>query len=240
MKRLKTPLALGLAAALFLGACSAQSAPMTTDTAATSTTLADATSVNSNGAISVEAQALQTNLDAIPLTTLTQEEIDGLLWMREEEKLARDVYLALYDLWGLRPFSNIASSEQTHMDAVLQLLDRYGIDDPAAATAPGEFTNPDLQNVYNDLIAQGSQSLQAALTVGATIEDLDIADLQARDTETPDIALVYANLEMGSRNHMRAFVRNLEQRGLTYTPVYISPADFDAIVTTPTEQGVGS
>jgi len=100
--------------------------------------------------------------------------------------------------------------------------------------------NPDLQLLYDDLIAQGNQSLEAALTVGATIEDLDIADLQQRATDTPDIALVYANLEKGSRNHMRAFVRNLDQRGVAYSPVYISQADFDAIVSSSMQQGAGS
>jgi hypothetical protein len=241
MSRWKTPLVLSLAAALFLGACTAQPVSTTATPETPSTAMVrDATSVDEDEATPVETQILRANLATIPESTLTQEEIDGLVWMREEEKLARDVYLAMYDLWGLRVFSNIASSEQTHMDAVLQLLDRYDIVDPAANTSPGEFMNPDLQLLYDDLIAQGNQSLEAALTVGATIEDLDIADLQQRATDTPDIALVYANLEKGSRNHMRAFVRNLDQRGVAYSPVYISQADFDAIVSSSMQQGAGS
>ncbi len=62
---------------------------------------------------------------------LTAAEEEGLLFMREEEKLARDVYLVLFDKWGLRVFENIAESEQRHMDAVLYLLGKYGLDDPA-------------------------------------------------------------------------------------------------------------
>jgi hypothetical protein len=231
MKTWKTPLALGLAATLLLGACSSRSEPTTTPVVADP-------SLSTSGPASDDG--LPANVDATLVTALTQDEIDGLVWMREEEKLARDVYLAMYDLWGRPVFSNIASSEQTHMDAVLQLLDRHGIEDPAADTLEGGFTNPDLQNVYDELVAQGSRSLEAALTVGATIEDLDIADLRERATETPDIALVYANLEKGSRNHMRAFVQNLDLRGLTYSPVSISQTDYDAIVSSSTEQGSGS
>ncbi len=61
---------------------------------------------------------------------LSQEEIDDLVYLREEEKLARDVYLHLYNTWGQWIFENIAASEQQHMDAVKTLLDRYGIHDP--------------------------------------------------------------------------------------------------------------
>lgn len=235
MKRSRTALALSLAVAILIGACTAQSIPTTA-----TTVTGNEASVDSRAEASGDGQTLLPTPAAMPVSSLTQEEEDGLVWMREEEKLARDVYLVMYDLWGLRVFSNIAASEQTHIDAVLQLLDRHGIEDPAGANAPGAFTNPELQKLYDDLIALGSQSLEAALTVGATIEDLDIVDLQERSTETPDIALVYANLEKGSRNHMRAFVRNLDQRAMTYTPVTISQAEYEAIVSTPMEQGVGS
>jgi hypothetical protein len=89
---------------------------------------------------------LMTVLAALPglasAATLTKPEIDALLLMREEEKMARDVYLQLNDLWGLPIFQNIESSEQTHMDAVKTLLDRYGLQDPAAGRGEGEFSIP--------------------------------------------------------------------------------------------------
>jgi len=52
---------------------------------------------------------------------LTEVEIEGLLFMREEEKLAGDVYRYFYDLWGNNIFQNIARSEDTHTNAVLDL-----------------------------------------------------------------------------------------------------------------------
>ncbi|MGB8860071.1 MAG: DUF2202 domain-containing protein [Ilumatobacteraceae bacterium] len=193
--------------------------------------------VGSDGASNVDEGTLRTTLDALPLADLTDAEVAGLTQMREEEKLAHDVYSSLGDQWGVQVFTNIASSEQTHADAVKALLDRYELADPADGLAAGEFKNQDLQGLYSALVEQGSASLVAALTVGATIEDLDIADLRGFATQTPDLALVYSNLERGSRNHLRAFTRQLTKSGATYTPAHISQADYDAIVAGAIERG---
>ncbi len=120
---------------------------------------------------------------ALPVTTLTAEEIDGLRWMREEEKLAHDVYVALGETWGIRVFENIAAAETTHGEAIKTLLDRHGIADPAAGQPVGAFTDPELQALYGDLVARGRTSLVDALTVGALIEELDISDLRDRATD---------------------------------------------------------
>jgi hypothetical protein len=167
-------------------------------------------------------------------SNLTAEEKEDLLHMREEEKLARDVYLTLYDKWGQNVFKNIASAEQTHMDAIGTLLEKYGLQDPVAQTRDqvGVFVKPEIQKLYNDLVAQGSKSLESALTVGATIEDLDIKDLNdalAR-TNKADIKEVYENLKHGSENHMRAFVSNLSRQGSSYTPQYITPEEYNDII----------
>lgn len=144
-------------------------------------------------------------LAAIPATDLSAEESAALLYMREEEKLARDVYNQLYTLWGQPVFQNIAASEQTHTDEIKLLLDRYGLADPALD--PGQFTDANLQALYDQLIAQGSVSLTDALNVGALVEQTDIADLQARlaQTDNADIQLVYNNLMNASYNHLAAF-----------------------------------
>ena len=143
---------------------------------------------------------------------LTPIEVDDLLFMREEEKLARDVYVYLGGLHDLPIFTNIASSEQRHMDAVLTLLVRYGLEDPAAGNEPGEFTDPGLQALYDQLIVQGSGSLDAALRVGVLIEETDIADLEdcLLDVIHNDIQRVYENLLRGSQNHLAAFQSHLD------------------------------
>jgi hypothetical protein len=148
--------------------------------------------------------------------------------------------VTLFDQWHLTVFDNISRAESTHTEAVRALLDRYGIDDPAAGAAVGEFTDPTIEQLYGDLIAQGSESLVLALEVGAFIEEMDILDLQARATDVAEIDAVYDNLERGSRNHLRAFVKNLERRGVTYTPSLMSIDRFEQIISTPTERGQGN
>ena len=144
---------------------------------------------------------------------LTQAEIDGLLYMREEEKLARDSYWTLYDQWHLSIFSKIANSEVMHMSKIKGLLDQYGLPDPAAGKAVGEFSNPILQQLYDDLMVQGRQSSTEALKVGVVIEEVDIRDLQSylAQTNKPDIINVYSSLLNGSYCHLRAFNSQLRQ-----------------------------
>jgi len=156
----------------------------------------------------------------VQAASLTTTEKDWLTFMREEEKLARDVYLFLYDEWGSRIFANIAASEQTHMDALKTLLDRYGIADPAAGKAPGEFDNPYFETLYNELTEQRSASLVEALKAGVLIEETDINDLNAATAATTrkDIKRVYGNLLKGSLNHLDAFLNNLAKLGVTYEP----------------------
>jgi hypothetical protein len=164
------------------------------------------------------------------------------MWIREEEQLAHDVYVVLGDLWNLRIFDNISRAETTHVEAVSGLLDLYGLEDPAAGNDAGTFTDPALQRLYDQLVEDGSRSVEAALEVGAFIEELDIVDLAARSasTDTAAISAVYADLERGSRNHLRAFFSQLDSRGVTYEPTQLDPVTFDAVVSSDTERGSGS
>jgi len=169
--------------------------------------------------------------------SLTQNEIDDLQVLREEEKLARDVYLFSYDKYGEDIFNNIASSEQKHMNKILTLLNKYNLDDPALANR-GEFTNQTLQGLYDDLTAQSDISLIEALKVGATIEDLDINDIDdfISRTDNSDILAAYNKLNCGSRNHMRSYYGRLISNGVIYTAQFITANELETIVTTSNEQ----
>ncbi|ABR56472.1 conserved hypothetical protein [Methanococcus aeolicus Nankai-3] len=195
--------------------------------------------VNNNGDVNVSLMC--ENIDALPQQSISEEEKEGLIEMREEEKLARDVYLTLYDKWKLQIFKNIANSEQTHTDSVKYLLEKYNIPDPVESEEVGKFSNPKFEELYNNLVEKGSQSAVDALIVGATIEDLDIADLEnwISKTDNEDIKLVYENLMKGSRNHMRAFVRMLDSYGANYTPQYISSEEYEQILSSSMERGGG-
>jgi hypothetical protein len=134
----------------------------------------------------------------------------NLAYIIEEEKLAYDVYTVLGDLWGSRTMSNITNSETSHQSQVATLLVSYGIADPRSSEI-GVFTNPDLQALYNTLIAQGSVSEQAAMEVGVFIEETDIADLDAMmaTISEQDVLTVLESLRSGSVNHLAAFERQL-------------------------------
>jgi hypothetical protein len=172
------------------------------------------------------------NIETIAKGDLNDNEKAGIIKMREEEKLARDVYATLGAKWGQNVFLNITSSEQTHMDEVKQLIDRYALTDPITDGTTGVFASPELQNLYNDLVSKGNVSLVEALKVSATVEDLDINDLQdlIATTDNADIKYVYENLKEGSQRHLQSFVKNLEKNGTTYTPQHISQTDYDAII----------
>jgi hypothetical protein len=188
------------------------------------------TFVDENGTVRVDGASM---IADIPLSELSAEETASLLFIREEEKLARDVYYALDEIWGdeVAQFRNIVKAEQSHTDSVKALIERYGLEDPVSEDEDanlGIFQNEELQNIYTDLVEQGSKSIQDALTVGATIEDLDIYDIEremeAIDNE--DILLVYENLVFGSENHLRAFLKSLD----SYAPQYISEERYAEIV----------
>lgn len=174
-----------------------------------------------------------TALSLYPVEELNSAELDALTYMAEEEKLARDVYLELGDIWNLRVFDNIAHAEQQHIDSVTVLFERYDIAAPSTLGTPGVFEDQNLQALYDSLVAAGSESMTAALTVGATIEDVDIADLEERlvDIDNQDITVIFNSLIAGSENHMRAFVRQLDRIGTGYEPQYLNETRYQQILT---------
>ncbi len=180
-------------------------------------------------------------INSTPRQALDPTEAAGLAYMREEEKLAHDVYLTLQSKWGMRIFGNISQSEDRHFGAIKLLLDRYGLPDPAANHAAGDFQNEGLQELYIDLVKQGESSIKSAMRVGATIEDLYIRYLEkaAAATDNSDLKLVYQNLKQASENHMRAFVRQLTAEGESYTPQFITPVAFSEVVANSQRSGMG-
>ena len=228
VKILPAAAAAALAVALLAGGCS---------NGDTADVLADPEATELDSSVEPVATATLVVAEPVAMSALSQADADGLAFVREEEKLAGDVYSAMYEIWGLPIFSNIADAEANHTSAVLDLLDSYQLPDPALGLAPGEFANPELQALYNELVETGSRSVTDALQVGALIEELDITDLRLRESEQADIDAVYSNLERGSSNHLRAFNRQLERRGITYGPIDLDQDSFDLITSTPTQRG---
>ena len=228
VKTLPAAASVALAAALLAGGCSNEG---------TADVLADPVATELVSSTERQPTAPLVVAEPVAVSALSQVDADGLAFIREEEKLAGDVYRAMYEIWGLPIFANIADAETSHTDAVLELLNSYQLPDPAQGLAAGEFANPELQVLYDELVETGSQSVTDALQVGALIEELDITDLRLRETDQPDIDAVYANLERGSSNHLRAFNRQLENRDITYSPVSLDQDSFDLITSTSTPRG---
>ncbi|MBL0177093.1 MAG: DUF2202 domain-containing protein [Ignavibacteria bacterium] len=146
-----------------------------------------------------QLEMLTTSINAIAPSSINDTVIAGLRHMREEEKLARDVYQYFFEKYGTNIFGNIARSEATHMAAVKVLLDRYGVTDPVTSDVRGAFVDPKMTALYTQLTGAGAKSLLDAFIVGATIEDSDIKDLMdlSAGIAAQDILLVYGNLHEG-------------------------------------------
>jgi hypothetical protein len=164
--------------------------------------------------------------------SITPEEEQALIYMREEEKLAHDVYTFMLDKYDYKIFRNISKAETRHGDFIKELLDRYSVADPSSGKSAGEFTNTGLADMYSRLIEKGCISVNEALKCGAEIEELDIADLDTRIdiAASPDIKNTFQNLRDGSERHLQAFIRNLKAAGVTYSPVHLSQSRFDNIL----------
>ena len=195
---------------------------------------------NNSSSMEINQVAGNTNISAMPIafqanSGLTQIEYEHLVYMREEEKLARDVYRYLYNKWKLSIFNSISQSEQRHTDSLAQMLAFYNIADPALNLNPGEFKDPRLSQLYQDLISKGGVNTLEALKVGTLIEELDIKDLDTaiNQTQKNNLRQVYNNIRRGSYHHLRAFVHALELSGQTFEPSILDKARVSNIVNSP-------
>ena len=150
-----------------------------------------------------------------------------MLFIWQEEKLARDVYLRMFEIWQDPIFSTIAASEQKHMDAVWQLITEKYVGEsewlPLAVLPVGVYTETvhhDLNELYAQLTEKGAGTLWDALDVGRQIEELDIEDLKLAiqlteglfpNGEHADITTVYGNIMTGSTHHLAAFLARMAE-----------------------------
>jgi hypothetical protein len=138
---------------------------------------------------------------------LTVTEKNNILYLYEEEKLAHDIYVAMYYRYGAYIFNNISESEQRHMDSVAKLISKYELEEGVLNNDPGIFLNDNIKVLYGDLLEEGEKDLTSALGVGVKIEVMDIGDIEdmQKETDKADIERVLSNLLDGSYNHLDAF-----------------------------------
>ncbi len=164
-------------------------------------------------------------------STLSSSDKEGLLFIWEEEKAARDLYTSLYEKDKLSIFRDLARSEQSHMDQARAIIDKYALTIPGK-DEQGVFQNQTLQKLHDELLAKGLSSDQDALKVAATFEEISIMDLEKElaVTEEADVKAMYQGLLAGSRKHLRSYVSDLMDQGIQYEPRYLEKDEFDKIV----------
>jgi hypothetical protein len=172
----------------------------------------------------------QTMASGAAVATLSSREKDGLIFIWEEEKAARDLYASLYEKNNLSIFLDLVRSEQSHMDQAKAVIEKYGLSLPE--DKPGIFQNQTLQEIHDELLAEGLQSDQDALKVAAAFEEISIIDLEEElaATQAEDIRIVYQGLLAGSRKHLRSYVSDLKDQGIIYDPHYLDRGEFEEIV----------
>jgi len=162
--------------------------------------------------------------------TLSLREKEGLIFIWEEEKAARDIYSSLHKKNNLTIFLDLTRSEESHMAQARTVIDKYSLALPA--DVPGVFENQTLQEIHDRLIATGLQSDEEALKVAAEFEEISIMDLEAElaVSENEDIRTVYQGLLAGSRKHLRSYVADLKEKGIDYQPLHLEQSKFEETV----------
>ena len=198
----------------------------------------DSSSLEKSAAVALGYGDCTDSVFTTTIDDLSEADIEGLLFMREEEKLAHDVYVYFFNKYELTIFSRISESEAKHAESVLNLINHFGLVDPSSEDA-GVFNNTELQALYDQLIEQGNASVEDALAVGALIEETDILDLenQLNTTENPDLIRVYTHLLNGSYHHLKGFSKTLLSYDVTYEPQLLSQEAYEAILATTNGNG---
>ena len=179
-------------------------------------------------------------IDALPYEPPTGAQRAALRFVAEQERLAMDLFLDLYNEWGDPVLLDLHTAEQTHRDAVVWLLGKYGLPDPAGGLPSGVYDDPELQALSDDLFFIGTERFTGALTAGAILAEASIDELEYQldvEVDTWDVEFLYDTLLLAERNHLRLFVWRLERYGIVYEPAYLSDAAFERIVNTPLERG---
>ena len=145
-----------------------------------------------------------------PETTniLTDGQKEMLFFIYQVEKVARDVYMTLSEVYESETtFALMQFAEQRHMDCARELCEMYGVETSKVnEEAVGEFESPVLQTLYDECIQKGKLSLLDALEVGEFLEIADIEDLEQASVGMPnDVVSVYNKLKKRNINHLGAF-----------------------------------
>jgi hypothetical protein len=188
--------------------------------------------VNKQNNVDDEIRPVINDVEKVSENNLSHQDVSWLIWMREEEKLSRDVYTNLWKKWETKIFLDVAAVEQIHMDSIKLILEKYWIDDPVKDDSIWIFSSFAIKKLYDDFIFQWNKSLLDAFILAADAESLDIlyiSDL-VKQTQNQDIISLYNTLIIWSRNHLRNYVKEIKDNGGSYKPKYLSQEVYDGII----------
>jgi hypothetical protein len=131
---------------------------------------------------------------------LSDRERADLIAALDDEYMARATYAqVIADFGDVRPFSNIVEAEGRHVEALLVLFERYGVEVPADAW-PGRV--PRYSSLHEACLAG----------VAAEVDNGDLYERLLAGTDRADIVAVYRNLQEASQErHLPAFRRCVER-----------------------------
>ena len=230
---IKTLLAI-CAISLSLASCTKETNPNTPEPLV-SATPSDIIEVKSDGATTFALAGVTPAFDST--ADLTADEIEFIYAVREDEKVARDLYFSFFGTFGLKPFENIGKAEDNHIKATEKLFDYYEIDYPALSEN-GKFENAIRQKLYDSLLLKGTPELEA-FKVMALLEETNIAEYGEvlKTIVNPNIKIVIENLAKASVNHFKAAIRQITALGGTYAPSLMTQEQYRAVIAVGFEQG---
>ena len=187
----------------------------------------DSNSTNNYNSI----MSMKFNLDDYNITTdLVQEMKDSLTYMKDEERLASDLYLNLYNYYKnysdleIKQLNNIATNtENDQISIIKSLVKRYDLNssEPQDVNiSRGVYENQVIQDLYDKFYAIGQNSQEEALKVGCMVEVTDINDLDkyislAKESNATDIETAFKALRDGSYHNYWTFDQTLKNLGVT-------------------------
>lgn len=156
-----------------------------------------------------------------------------VLYLLEQEKLAHDVYRSLDTMWVTDIFNRVANEEYQHVGKLSAVAAEFMINVPNHFNEypMGQFIDTKLRRLYGELMAAANFSLEDAYRACAALEERKMYDLKVALKE-PNFELenlTYKALLLGSEDNFKVFVRALNELNAAYTPVLLSPAEYETL-----------
>jgi hypothetical protein len=128
------------------------------------------------------------------LSTLEKE---GLLNVLETTKMHRDIYEWINSQFPSEVFADMARRDGQAMELLSIKVDKYGLVNPIEGKLPGEFTDANIQEEYNEFVRTTVGDLGAMINQARAMEEDFIASVEEQEASlsgNADIKIIYQDL----------------------------------------------